>query len=283
MRHKGFTLIELLVVIAIIAILAAILFPVFAKVREKARQISCISNEKQLGLAFAQYVNDYDETNPPGGISNYWNEEGWAQQIYTYVKSEKVFTCPDDSSPTDNFNYPDAISYAMNSNFSLDGGGPLRLSSLQSPSNTIELFEVTNISGNVKTDPGLGQNGYGGGTGDGVCGLGYVGNASGSNPLYETGLFANVTRVTSGTSQFSTDGGRHTNGANFLFADAHAKWYRSAQVSAGNDNTVSGDPGTSGVEQPQPNCISGGKGNFSGSIKAANTANSQYTATFSYD
>ena len=63
-RRSGFTLIELLVVIAIIAILAAILFPVFAQAREKARQISCVSNEKQLALGIIQYVQDYDETYP---------------------------------------------------------------------------------------------------------------------------------------------------------------------------------------------------------------------------
>jgi len=71
----GFTLIELLVVIAIIAILAAILFPVFAKVREKARQTACLSNQKQLGLAVMQYVQDYDESYPACAFQGY---AGWA-------------------------------------------------------------------------------------------------------------------------------------------------------------------------------------------------------------
>ena len=95
--QKGFTLIELLVVIAIIAILAAILFPVFAKVREKARQISCLSNMKQLALGEVQYNQDYDEKYAPGANPNGLGN-GWAGQIYPYVKSVNVFTCPDDSS-----------------------------------------------------------------------------------------------------------------------------------------------------------------------------------------
>ena len=93
--RTAFTLIELLVVIAIIAILAAILFPVFAKVREKARQISCLSNEKQIGLGFTQYVEDYDETFPPMNTSNGNNTSNWAGEIYPYVKSVNVFMCPD--------------------------------------------------------------------------------------------------------------------------------------------------------------------------------------------
>src|SRR5450631_2495789 len=96
---KGFTLIELLVVIAIIAILAAILFPVFAKVREKARQTACLSNEKQLGLGFAQYVQDYDENFPPSTNSQYGSPlglgYGWGNRINPYVKSTGVFNCPD--------------------------------------------------------------------------------------------------------------------------------------------------------------------------------------------
>ncbi|MCW3062020.1 MAG: prepilin-type N-terminal cleavage/methylation domain [Capsulimonas sp.] len=97
---QGFTLIELLVVIAIIAILAAILFPVFAKAREKARQITCISNLKQIGLGVMQYVQDSDENYPltrnntatvsTGGTT--WGL--WKVNIYPYIKSTQVFSCP---------------------------------------------------------------------------------------------------------------------------------------------------------------------------------------------
>jgi len=92
-RRSGFTLIELLVVIAIIAILAAILFPVFAKAREKARQITCASNEKQIGLGILQYVQDYDETFPKSNTPT--DVLCWAQQIFPYTKSSDVYKCPD--------------------------------------------------------------------------------------------------------------------------------------------------------------------------------------------
>jgi prepilin-type N-terminal cleavage/methylation domain-containing protein/prepilin-type processing-associated H-X9-DG protein len=94
----AFTLIELLVVIAIIAILAAILFPVFARARENARRSSCQSNLKQVGLGIVQYVQDYDERYPmyryAGGTGNPGSAYGWADAIQTYVKSEQILQCP---------------------------------------------------------------------------------------------------------------------------------------------------------------------------------------------
>jgi len=99
----GFTLIELLVVIAIIAILAAILFPVFAKVREKARQTSCASNMRQLGLGVLQYIQDYDEKFPAvwdnrSNIGAGEKDINWAQEIYPYVNSIQVYVCPSNTS-----------------------------------------------------------------------------------------------------------------------------------------------------------------------------------------
>ncbi len=92
-NYKAFTLIELLVVIAIIAILAAILFPVFARARENARRSSCQSNFKQIGLAMAQYQQDYDERTlvvDEDAVPEY----GWFDPLQPYIKSEQVFRCP---------------------------------------------------------------------------------------------------------------------------------------------------------------------------------------------
>ena len=102
-RTPGFTLIELLVVIAIIAILAAILFPVFSKAREKARQTSCASNLRQIDLAFQMYTQDWDETYPlmsyDSGISA-TPMVYWFQALYPYVRNTAIFACPSDSSTT---------------------------------------------------------------------------------------------------------------------------------------------------------------------------------------
>ena len=104
-KESGFTLIELLVVIAIIALLAAILFPVFARARENARRATCQSNMKQLGLGILQYVQDNDErfpawarslNNPLGNSSDIW----WSMQILPYVKSTQVYVCPSNTTQT---------------------------------------------------------------------------------------------------------------------------------------------------------------------------------------
>ncbi len=130
-KGAGFTLIELLVVIAIIAILAAILFPVFAQAREKARSISCLSNVKQIGTAFYMYVQDYDETTPC--LGNGWD---WEVKLYPYTKNVQLYFCPDRSDCCDNYDYTaqiglnispsgKEIGYGYNWGFHRRGGGLL--------------------------------------------------------------------------------------------------------------------------------------------------------------
>ena len=125
--QRGFTLIELLVVIAIIAILAAILFPAFARARENARRASCQSNLKQIGLGLLQYTQDYDEkmvatcygigandnNSDPAAATEKWK---WMDAIYPYVKSEQLFTCPSDSRAFSRYKYYKNLSAAGSSN-----------------------------------------------------------------------------------------------------------------------------------------------------------------------
>jgi prepilin-type N-terminal cleavage/methylation domain-containing protein len=128
LRRLGFTLIELLVVIAIIAILAAILFPVFAQAREQARKTSCLSNMKQIGLALEMYRHDWDGGGPFGGWEagpkGQFNtndptskfHEDWQFTLQPYVKNAQVFRCP-----SDKIAYPDRpISYLYNNNLNRD-------------------------------------------------------------------------------------------------------------------------------------------------------------------
>ena len=285
--RAGFTLIELLVVIAIISILAAILFPVFAKAREKARQTSCLSNEKQLGLAFLQYTSDYDESFP-GGIGKnvaidygLVSGQGWAGQIYTYIKSADVYKCPDDNTPAaqdaTQIAYP--ISYSYNVN--LVNGYPFSItgymqSSLSSPSKTLLLAEVSNDTANP-TDPVEGrttaqQGQYMSSSGNGLDGsLNY--QKSGANPLqvrYETGVMGgNGGRVCG--PQFQASAGRHSDGSNFLLGDGHVKWLRGATVSNGHNAAQETDDQMGGTDCTSTVAVD----------TAAGTANAKFTATFS--
>ena len=128
-RRRGFTLIELLVVIAIIAILAAILFPVFAKAREAARKSSCSSNLKQIGTGVMMYAQDYDEILPfqqslgaatpryPANGTDLINTGDWAEvsdRIFPYVKNRQVFACPSSSKPTAGTNWKYEHDYGWN-------------------------------------------------------------------------------------------------------------------------------------------------------------------------
>jgi prepilin-type N-terminal cleavage/methylation domain-containing protein/prepilin-type processing-associated H-X9-DG protein len=241
-KSRAFTLIELLVVIAIIAILAAILFPVFAKAREKARQASCASNLKQLGLAIIQYTQDYDETMPNGVLPN----GTWRHLIYPYVKSTGVYKCPsnpnttldprddnardqipggvatypdgtqfsDDYAPLGDDNglpaapaYDQATLYAMPANNGLNGGASGGGSASSHPPVTLgSLVRPANLIllGETQTQwyPGIG--------------LGYA-----SDSIYAG----------------------HTGSTNYAFADGHVKSMRPLQTCTSSDDYWANDNG----------------------------------------
>ncbi len=161
-RRSGFTLIELLVVIAIIAILAAILFPVFAGAREKARQAGCTSNLKQIGLATKMYLQDYDELNVRTYFGSGARAYRWHQALQPYMKNTELFRCLTAKQCVDPYSglY---MSYGMNS-FNFDPGvwpcfwyGPAD-SELQDPSGTIFVADSKH-----PTDPNQGSYYVGGG------------------------------------------------------------------------------------------------------------------------
>jgi prepilin-type N-terminal cleavage/methylation domain-containing protein/prepilin-type processing-associated H-X9-DG protein len=235
-KLKGFTLIELLVVIAIIAILAAILFPVFAKAREKARQSTCTSNLKQLGLGLIQYTQDNDEYFPQ--TNSYFGSQGytWASAIYPYVKSTGVYVCPDDTNSSTSGHIE---SYAINNNVndSNPAGqwGSFALSGFGSPASTVLLFEVGGPSDNADNMTSPNNNsamGGDGGNGNHDYGV-RIGNGYGTEYL-ETGSFNNRTysSVNDGPDPVNPLG-LHTQRSNFLLADGHVKSFSSTNVSSG--------------------------------------------------
>ena len=144
-KNRGFTLIELLVVIAIIAILAAILFPVFAKAREQARATSCKSNLKQIMLGIGMYTQDYDETFPQGGNSGSAPSR-WHDKIAPYVKNRGVFMCP-----SFRFNSTTRTAYGTNVNVMPWNGGTA-LAALAAPADTALIADAAQCNANVFSD-----------------------------------------------------------------------------------------------------------------------------------
>ena len=269
-RRSGFTLIELLVVIAIIAILAAILFPVFQKVRENARRASCQSNEKQIGLALIQYNQDYDEkfplglvsTAPPpaGSLANCTGAGvGWGGSVVPYSKSNQLFKCPDDSSVG-----VIGCSYALNEY--VPGQS---LAFLAAPATTVLCYEVTGDTAHIDSvDEGTGTVGTANWTasavGDGYPDPQYYVNDIASvincNPGVDNCYIQNPQPINYGAKP-ATGGSysRHdiqsnvlTGGSNWLLADGHVKFIRVQNVSTGHGNVQNSSLGSNLVATFNP-------------------------------
>lgn len=212
--HKGFTLIELLVVIAIIAILAAILFPVFGRARENARRSSCQSNLKQVGLGILQYVQDYDENFPlavSGSTSAISSPPvGWADSIQPYLKSTQIYQCPSDSNgPNSNPTLAGYTDYWYNSNLSSSGD-------TTSPCNVaVNIAALANAPLTIMNGDGESPNGTAAYRCSGAASV----NAASYNNIAMPAASSTVGLV--GTTAVVN---RHLEGVNFLFADGHVKW-----------------------------------------------------------
>lgn len=216
-RLKGFTLIELLVVIAIISILAAILFPVFARARENARAASCLSNVKQMGLAIAMYKQDYDGKYPfarwKGGVDHWYDHF-----LGPYIKNKQVQICPSNSSWYIGYSYNIAFGYdigttdqssSTNSYCGVDipvyGGVPDAM--INNPSQSVVLLDASLAYYHVTIDSG-----YSDSSARSVIDTFFAPRSTTPNP--DSFLATNYNHPGAGV---------HNGGANALYADGHAK------------------------------------------------------------
>ncbi|RYG68422.1 DUF1559 domain-containing protein [bacterium] len=214
-RKNAFTLIELLVVIAIIAILAAILFPVFGRARENARRSSCQSNLKQIGLGLIQYTQDYDERLPRNDSAR--DISTWIDNLQPYIKSDQLFVCPSDSTPY----IPTAAgtagrrsSYGINQIYSADQSENLFEANTANV-DTASLASIEDTSGTIG-----------------------VGDSKDLYQVYSGGSTIIPMALTASPPTFGQGGtngafvARHLEGANFMFLDGHVKWERLDKLAA---------------------------------------------------
>jgi prepilin-type processing-associated H-X9-DG protein len=243
--------------VAIISILAAILFPVFARARDNARRASCISNLKQIGLGVMMYVQDYDERFPggyygvPAGTVGpdgkiYWDGVVfWEQMIYPYVKNHQVFFCPSSAQP---FSVPTSETgatspyantlngnYGMNGLIATDGTSNVpNMASVSSPASTYLFMEF----GIYSFQP------Y------------YVLHPSGTYYLPGVGNLgescSSVTDTASTTFKSDCESGRHFGGVTVGFADGHVKWLKSSVVLKEANRFLTGPPVNGGVSAFNP-------------------------------